>query len=112
MLDSDSTEAKFAKLNEQVLRNLVKWRDFAEIEAWAEANGGEPAVRRLLASRKQLTSSDKDSVAVGNAWIASIDSQRADRSTGAAERSATWAGWAIVISIAALLVATLAYLKG
>lgn len=122
MDDELPTAAKFAAMNEEILRNLVTWRDLADVNAWAAANGGEAAVRSLLASRKQLTSYDKSSMAVGLSWLAVQEAGRlekrelttielAERATYAAERSAKWAGWAIPISLVALLISVLAYLK-
>lgn len=101
--------------------NVVKFETLEGVQAWAEANGGEAAVRELVANQAQrIAAFDRRSVRLADAWLeakqrseaeAHAREQReldlrateaAERSAAAADRSERWAALAVAVALAAL----------
>lgn len=99
-----------------------------EVQAWADANGGEQAVRELLAKRNsRLKAFDWDTPRMAETWLqeqerreagarvaAEYDLARratvaAEQSAEAARQSARWARWAVVIAVIAIVVSAWPY---
>lgn len=94
------------------------FRNGTEVAAWCAANGKEGALREAIAQGAVSGQSAR----IAEAWLSQVGAEEAtelqlrsldaeQRSAAAAERSARWAGWAIVISLVALALSVTGYIR-
>lgn len=99
------------------LRPSIRLRSVDDVITWAQANGGESAVRVALADRRIRA---EPSVRVAEAWLAMQQGARADQHDGeslevsrqalaVARQSARYALYAALVATAAAIVSAAAY---
>ncbi|MCA0214727.1 MAG: hypothetical protein LCH79_16310 [Proteobacteria bacterium] len=110
MADHDHDEAQMERARWRGMRNPFL-RSMADVDHWAQANGGEPAVRRALADGLFSACS-----VIVKSWIELEERKRvvaldvaaleaSQQSARSAERAARYAMWSAVISAAVGVVA-------